>query len=252
MTDLSPQTFDTPDHWTLVVSVPAGDLTVTTHDAPVTELQITGVREPEDIVVRADERAREISITQNKRGRFNWRGSSINVAVSAPLGTDVRVKGASLDVAVHGRVGNLNVDTASGDLRADHVDGILRTHSASGDLSVDHVSGALSVQCVSGDVEVGRADRDVTIQSVSGDVTIERLSSGRTSVHSVSGDVDLGVARGLQLHLDLSSLSGSARTELDVDGDTGGMAPPASVALDINARTVSGDIRVRRSLTADV
>lgn len=245
--DLPPASFDTPGPWTLVVSVPSGDLHVRTHPLPRTDVEILNVREPQDIVVRADEGSREVSITQNRRGRFNWRGSSCNLTVVVPEGTVVRVQGEALDTDVSGRTGSLTVNTASGDVRVEHVDGDLRTHSASGDLSADHVSGSLLVRSASGDLRVGRADGDVTVQSVSGDVIIERLSAGRTSVHSVSGDIDLGVLPGLQVHLELSSVSGTARPELDMGSATGDDGAPVDVALEIAVRTVSGDMRVRRS-----
>lgn len=245
--DLPPVSFETPGPWTLVVSVPSGDLHVRTHPLPRTDVEILNIRDPQDIVVRADEGSREVSITQSRKGRFNWRGSSSNVNVMVPEGTVVRVQGEALDTDVSGRTGGLTVNTASGDIRVEHVDGDLRTHSASGDLSVDHVGGSLLVRSASGDLRVGRADRDVTVQSVSGDVIIERLSSGRTSIHSVSGDIDLGVAPGLQVHLEMSSVSGTARPELDMGSGVRDDGMPTDVALDIAVRTVSGDMRVRRA-----
>jgi DUF4097 and DUF4098 domain-containing protein YvlB len=242
--DSSPFSIDTPGEWTLVVSVASGHLQVRTHDAPRTDIAITGARDEQDVTLHSDERGREVSVKQNRRGRFNWRGGSLAITATVPVGTVVRVNGESLDIDVAGRVGDLTVNTASGDLRADEVHGTMRSHTASGDVAVRHVTGSLLVRSASGDLDVGRADHDVTVQSASGDISIERLSAGRASVHSVSGDVDLGVAPGLRLHLELASLSGTTRPELDLGSDND---DEPIVALDINARTVSGDIRVRRS-----
>jgi DUF4097 and DUF4098 domain-containing protein YvlB len=243
--DLQPTTFDTPGQWTLSVSVPQGDLAVSTHQDARTHVEIRNARDPQDVVVRCDERARQVSISQNRWGKFGWRRSGLTVDVVVPEGTDIQVKGESLDVDCRGRLGDLVVNTASGDLSADAVGGELRVHSASGDVSADHVAGPVLLRSASGDIQIGQADHDVTLQSASGDVVVDCLRAGRASVQVVSGDVDLGVAAGLQLRLELSTLSGETRPELDLNGD--GSGPPPAVALDVRVRTVSGDITVRRA-----
>lgn len=243
--DLQPQSFPAAGAWTLFVNVPHGDLRVHTHDLPQIDVHVRDVKDPQDVVVRSDDRAREVSVTQSRRGRFAWFGSGITIDVAVPEGTSLRLKGEALDVRTIGQLGAASVTTASGDIDLDAVDGELRVHSASGDVHADHVSGPVTVRSASGDIDLKRADHDVTVQSASGDVTIDGLRYGRTSIQSVSGDVDLAVLPGLQLHLELTSVSGDTQPHLDLSGDA---APNAgSVALDVKVRTVSGDITVRRS-----
>ncbi len=244
--DLDPVTFPTTGPWTLSVSVPDGTLTVTTHAQPSTEVTVRGARDPNDVVVRADERTQTVSITQPRRRGFGWFGSGVSLVVVVPEGTALRLKGEALDLEAHGRVGSVAVSTASGDMQVDTVDGELRVHSASGDVQAEHVTGPVLVRSASGDVQLGRADRDLTVQSASGDVAVGLLRAGRTSIQVVSGDVDLAVERGLRLHLELSSLSGTMNPDLDLEDDPAGFGSDA-VALDVKVRTVSGDIALRRS-----
>jgi len=237
--------FPATGSWTLFVSVPSGSLDVHTHDLPQIDVHVRDVKDPHDVVVRADDRAREVSVTQNRRGRFNWFGSATSIDVAVPEGTSLRIKGEALDTRASGQLGTVTVGTASGDVDLDTVDGELRVHSASGDLHADHVIGPVTARSASGDVDLNRADHDITVQTVSGDVRVDGLRYGRASVQSVSGDVDLAVTKGLHVRLELTSLSGDTQPQLDINGD----GPPsrAAVSLDVKVRTVSGDITVRRS-----
>jgi DUF4097 and DUF4098 domain-containing protein YvlB len=246
--DLEPVTFATPGPWTLSVSVPSGTLTVLTHQQASTEVTVEGARDPNDVVVRADDRTRTVSIAQTRRRGFGWFGSGVSLEVVVPEGTALRLKGEALDLQASGRVGPVAVSTASGDVSVQTVDGELRVNSASGDVQADHVTGPVLVRSASGDVQLGRADHDLTVQSASGDVFVDLLRAGRTSVQVVSGDVELGVERGLRLHLELASLSGSTNPDLDLEGDPTTAASDV-VALDVRVRTVSGDITIRRART---
>jgi hypothetical protein len=63
-------------------------------------------------------------------------------------------------------------------------------------------------------------------------------------LRSVSGDAEIGMRPGLRLWIDASSLSGSMTSELDVS-DT----PPDDDAplVELRAKSVSGDLRIRRA-----
>ena len=50
----------------------------------------------------------------------------------------------------------MKVNTASGDVRFEHVGGDAQVNSASGDVNLDRVDGALTVNTASGDVEIRR------------------------------------------------------------------------------------------------
>jgi hypothetical protein len=79
---------------------------------------------------------------------------------------------------------------------------------------------------------------------VSGDVRVDSVARGETSLRSVSGDMTVGVAPGATLWMDVSSVSGDTRSDLDpMDAAAGG----GGVDLRIRARSTSGDIRLMRA-----
>jgi DUF4097 and DUF4098 domain-containing protein YvlB len=61
------------------------------------------------------------------------------------------------------------------------------------------------------------------------------------SVRTVSGNVAVTVARGLEVDVDASSISGRLSSTMPLDGTTEGSAQDT---VSISAKTVSGDVKV--------
>jgi len=202
----------------------------------------------------------------NRRGGFNlgfvFGRSGVTCRVRCPRGTGVSASTKSADVRARGAIGGLDVKTASGDVEALEALGGVNVKSASGDIRVDTVGGALNIQSASGDVEIGTVRGPVNIQTASGDVEIaaadDRVNAAvvsgdlelgavmRGNVHaqSVSGDVAIGVRRGSRVFLDCNTLSGDTHSDLELQND----APTGDGPLvEIRAKTVSGDIHIRRA-----
>lgn len=194
-------------------------------------------------------------------GLFRARTSgSIHVAITIPEGAalsadvaaadidapltlrTVEVRSASGDVRLGNVTGSASVHTASGDVRLGDVDGELTAATASGDLRVGAVGGAASARTASGDIEAHSLGSDARLRTVSGDVAVRELIGGEVDVASTSGDVQLRVTAGLQIHLDVSSVSGELRSDLG-----GGDGSTAEVDLWLRARSVSGDITISRA-----
>lgn len=169
--------------------------------------------------------------------------ASADVSAQGRLG-EVEVKTASGDVSVE-RVTGLRVQSASGDVRAATVDGDARLQTVSGDVRLGTVAGAVSATLVSGDLAIDAASTDLSARTVSGDQRIGAIREGQIKLQSVSGDVRVGIRRGTRLHLDVNSTSGDVSSELDVK-DTPSDAPGRSEAR-LVAKTVSGDVEITRA-----
>ena len=192
------------------------------------------------------------------------RTPAFAVRITTPAGTAARIAVASADVELTGRLGALDLSsasadldveqgtdvrlrTASGDARVGIVDGGGSIASASGDVRVGRAAGTLQLRTASGDVSVEQAAADVAISTASGDVTVAAATGGVVQVKTVSGDASVGVIPGLRVWLDLSSVSGRMESQLD-DGAAGD-GPPE---LTLNLRSVSGDMRIHRTTALPV
>lgn len=182
---------------------------------------------------------------------------SLLVRAALPAGSSVTSRTASADLTVRVAVTALDATTASGDVELGDVTGDVALHTASGDLRCGTVGGRLQVtgasadvdvggsggdadiKLASGDVRIGASEGSVRVRTASGDVAIDRAGPGRVDLDTKSGDLRVGVAAGTGARLDVSSLTGTLRSDLPVD-DHG----PADAALELIGRTLSGDVHI--------
>jgi DUF4097 and DUF4098 domain-containing protein YvlB len=213
--------------------------------------------------------------------RFSRR-NGVTVRVTVPEGSDVSIATASADAEVTGRVGDADLATASGDFSTDdvagdvsaksatgritvgNVGGTLKVHTASGDLRCSSVAGRAQFSTASGDVEIGLAADRVDVKTtsgnarlgelahgaritgVSGDVRVLALDEGTLRVRSVSGNVAVGVAPGVDLEVDVETMSGAVTSDIALDKGPGDRRGGARV--EISVRSVSGDVAIEHAL----
>ena len=152
---------------------------------------------------------------------------------------------ASGDVTLDEAAAAVHLRTVSGDARVEHGGGEVRCNSVSGDLTVGTAGGDVTFNTVSGDIHLGSAAASMFAKSVSGDVRVDSLARGEAAIQSVSGDITVGVVRGATLWMDVGTLSGDMRSELDpVEG---GGHEGREVDLRLKANSTSGDIRLMRA-----
>jgi DUF4097 and DUF4098 domain-containing protein YvlB len=254
---------------TLVIRIPTGRIDITTEDTLETTVDIRPVHGrsgpgPDDVVVdfRPSQRGGQLMVVA-ERGHKSWFGkdTSYHVTIRTPHGADVQGVSGSADFRGVGRFGTIEVRSASGDVWFDDVSGRASVKSASGDLRLGAAEGpvhvnttsgdaeirkagdVVSAALVSGDLKVGEAGGDVKGRSVSGDLRIESFDRGRAELSSVSGNVQVGVLPDRRVWMDLVSRSGDTSCDLDVGSEEGAGAPDVR----IEAKSVSGDIRVLRA-----
>ncbi|WP_222267884.1 DUF4097 family beta strand repeat-containing protein [Modestobacter marinus] len=190
------------------------------------------------------------------------RSPAFAVAVSTPPDGPVVVSTASGDSSLRGRLGRVVLTSASGDVAVEHcttlqaraasgdvrvgeVTGAATVGTASGDVRLESAGGPLEVRTASGDLVIGDAAGDVRARTASGDVRVERAARGTLRLTTVSGDVTVGVERGLRVRLDVQTLTGHWVSELTEEAP--GAAEGDTAALTLFLQSVSGDLRVHRA-----
>ncbi len=248
-------TFHTPLPLTLDVSVPAGAIEVETTDGEESTVAVDGdERLLDNVEVRHDGDRLVVEMRgKSKLGVFISLGShvfgsgGIRVRARVPHGSGVKVKTASADTEIEGRIAELDLNTVSGDVRVrGETGGDARIKTVSGDVDLGNVGGDLSVQSVSGDLRVGPVAGSADTKSVSGDIRLDALTHGDARFASVSGDVEIGIVPGTALDVDAGSSSGDLSSEVALSSE-----PPSGQdgerTVILRGRTVSGDLRVFRA-----
>jgi DUF4097 and DUF4098 domain-containing protein YvlB len=244
------QTFNTPLPLDLEVAIPSGDIEIETADGEESRVSVDGdERLLADVEIRQD--GNRVVVAYRGKGKFGFSfgRSDLRVRTSIPHGAGVRVKTASADTGVVGRLGALDVDGVSGDVHVrGEVTGNAIIKTVSGDARVETVGGKIAAQTVSGDLRIGPAGGSVETKTVSGDIRCEAVTAGDVHFSSVSGDVEIGIAQGSLVDVDAGSTSGDLSSEVplgsvpDAGGETNG-----SPTVVVRGRTISGDVRIFRS-----
>lgn len=121
----------------------------------------------------------------------------------------------------------LDVQTVSGDLRADGLRAAGSLATVSGDIALSDTSGEIQASTTSGDVQIAGAGAGLRVETVSGDVRLDD-AGGALLAHTISGDLELRDLREAQV--DLETTSG----DVDASGDLAG-----------RISTISGDVELR-------
>ncbi|HEX9064251.1 MAG TPA: DUF4097 family beta strand repeat-containing protein [Streptosporangiaceae bacterium] len=256
----------------LRVACAAGSVTITAHSTDVITVVATRSSHGDandavdDVIVDfADGR---LEFSQEANRGLRWKSYGLHVRIVVPAGSVANVRTASADVTARGQYGAVDIYTASGDVDVQQVTGTAdittmsgalqlaeagegQLQTASGRISVRHAAGDLTARTASGSITIGAADASVTAKSASGQVRIGAVRRGRTDVNGVSGDVEVKVVEGTGVYLDLASVTGRVRSDLDPSGD-GTSAEVPGENLTLHCRTVSGSISVGRAPAAEM
>lgn len=207
--------------------------------------------------LRAEQRDDRLTIVAD---RVWGGGSSSDVFLEVPAGLDIEVSTQSGDVVINAEVGSTRITTGSGDI-AIGAARVLSAKSGSGDIAVGTVSEAAEATTGSGDIVVRESTGPVTAKSGSGDVQLSRLRSATLSVstgsgdisaasttgsvdlRSASGSIEVGVADSLPAWLDLNTVNGEIRIDLDASQQPEEGKPYVTV----RCRTASGGIDIHRA-----
>ncbi len=262
--------FETHNPVDLVVEISKGNVSVRCADTSESTVVVEG-KYADDVVV--EQHGDSITVIEPSRGRIFGdnalrvdvvvpersnnavRTGSADIQVAGPAG-HVQLRSGSGDCTVELVEGHLLVETGSGEARVDDVRGNLKIKSGSGDVEIGEVGGSASVSTGSGDVtletargntvvktgsgdlSIGAAHDDTSFSTGSGDVSVDLVERGRLTVKGASGDVSIGVKSGVPVWTDITTVSGTIRSELQ----GAGQPQEGQDHIEVRAKTVSGDI----------
>ncbi|HSY15754.1 MAG TPA: hypothetical protein VK816_07195 [Jatrophihabitantaceae bacterium] len=251
----------------LVGRIGHGSFRVTAQDG-ITEaiVTLTARTHPSEILDRMTVELRGATlqvVAPRQGGIFDLLGrghDAIDVEVTVPSGTPLKISSFTADVTVIGRCGNADIAAGAAGVDADCVDGDLRLRYGSGNCHVERVTGAVNARsgsgtasfgevggaltsaCGTGRLEVGTARGAVRFRAGSGGATLGAIY-GDVDLASGSGELSIGVPAGVSARLDLITGSGRVDPRLPVSQASAG----GGRAIMIRARTGSGDVHLFRA-----
>ena len=262
--------FETHNPVNLFVEISKGNVHVRCTETTESTVRVEG-KNADDVVV--EQHGDSITVTEPGRGRI-FGDNALRVDVVIPEGSNPAVRTGSADIQIEGRAGHAQLRSGSGDCSVDVVEGHLLVETGSGEITVEQVRGDLKVKSGSGDVEVTEAGGSSSISTGSGDVTVEKsfgttvvktgsgdlsisaahgdtsfstgsgdvsidlVERGRLNIKGASGDVSVGVRAGVPVWTDITTVTGTIRSDLQ----GAGQPQEGQDHIEVRAKTVSGDI----------
>lgn len=200
-----------------------------------------------------------IVLTVPPRCRLEVASSSGDITFEgrAPLSAPIRLTTSSGDVEISGGVADLIMHTSSGELEVSREAlASLEFESSSGDVRVRSGCGRILVDTTSGEIRLHDLTGGLSVDTTSGDLVASWLSTpaGAVRVRSTSGDVDLELPADTELRGDVTTSSGELRSDFPATSDRRGRRLTlggGAGAVDLEIRTTSGDVNLRRGDESD-
>ncbi len=214
------QKFTTPAPIATVLDIPAGRVRLVASLGSDTVVQVLPADPAKSRDVKAASQASVsfadgvLRISLEAKNQYFGPSGAVDVTVSLPAGSSVEAKAASVELRGVGRLGDVTVSGAHGEVVFDEAASLrLRAHA--------------------GDVSVGRLTGPAEITTGKGDIRIAEAASGELVLSTQAGDITVGAAPGVSASLDAGTTYGRIRNALKNEG---------TAALVIRATTSYGDI----------
>ncbi|HEX3919461.1 MAG TPA: DUF4097 family beta strand repeat-containing protein [Caulobacteraceae bacterium] len=179
--------------------------------------------------------------TAGKLGDISVNTGAGSIQVEACAAARVRTGSGEIDVITAS--GMVDAKTGAGKVRIGKAGADVRITTGAGSARLGEITGAAHMTTGHGNIEIGRAGESVEVFTASGNIDVGRTDGGRVRAKTVSGRVSVGVANGVAALLDLSTMSGRVRTDLEASGPPA----PGEPHVELILSTVSGNVTVERA-----
>ncbi len=173
-----------------------------------------------------------------------------DIRIGVPPGADFALRNLVGLIEGGELQGNIELDTASGDVRLGSLAGHFVADSGSGDWTLGTVRGETAMTTGSGDIRIDNLIGNGTMTTGSGDVVIERVAVGSLRLRTGSGDVTVSAGSAASVFADTGSgnvhLAGMDLESLAADTRSGDVTVQTALdrARHVSIETASGDVRI--------
>jgi hypothetical protein len=177
---------------------------------------------------------------------------SIDYDVTAPSQTALVSHTGSGDQSISGLKLPSAATAGSGSITIENIDADVRLRTGSGDLKITSVK-SLNAEVGSGSIPATQVAGEVVATTGSGSIEIEQVA-GNARIGTGSGDVTLHGAKGA-VRVETGSgevhVEGEPTSDWHISTASGsiGLKLPSKASFDLDARTVSGSVKMDRAIT---
>jgi DUF4097 and DUF4098 domain-containing protein YvlB len=223
------ETYDVEPNVSVVLRIRSGEIRFKEGDEGRVVIMLSGSADALS-AIEIDTTPDTVTVSSTGKKR-RWIGAAVDALVTLPVGSSVLVHSGSGDVVVGVDVSDLEIYSGSGDVRADRVNGVCEIKLGSGDVRLGQVTGTSRVtsgagdiridsatesvvSSAAGDVDLGDVTESARIRSAAGDVRVRKFSGSDLEIKTMSGDVIVGLIRGMVVNAAIKTLSGDLRNRI--------------------------------------
>jgi hypothetical protein len=182
------------------------------------------------------------------------RHISIDYDITAPAQTRLTAQTGSGDVSVAGLQLPATAKTGSGNVKAEQLGSEAHLSSGSGNVTAEAVKGVLTANTGSGNITARDLGGEIFVNSGSGNIEVHSSAQGDVKAETGSGNIHLyGIKGGLRASAGSGDIhaEGEATHDWRLGAGSGNITLqlPAQASFNLDARTSSGSLRVRPSVS---
>ena len=227
--------FQVGDHPLIVINGHGSDVNI--HAGSAGSVTVTARRHDSALGPNPNDTKVLYNQSQDNQGRDHLTIGSdptfrdIDYDVTVPASAQVQVIVNSGSVAASG-ISGISIDTGSGSLDVENVQGPVNIHTDSGDITARNLKGQMTMEAGSGSIRITGANGQLKATTSSGDVVVRQATlSGQSALKTNSGSVRFEGALDAKGTYQLSTNSGDINLTL-----------PANAAFQLAATTGSGSV----------
>ena len=180
----------------------------------------------------------DVQIEEICSEKIKIKTTSGNTRIGLIESNESEMNSISGDVKLGNVISKLNIDTKSGNIKIDAINGESKLETVSGDVILGKLESDLKGKTTSGKVVINSIEGKIELKTISGDVDIEEFNILKDSeVETTSGDVKIKLTDSSNCNINTKTISG------DIKLPNGSSVFGKEPYNKLNIKTTSGDIK---------
>ncbi|HEY3249807.1 MAG TPA: hypothetical protein VGK25_01685 [Ignavibacteria bacterium] len=212
------KTLQTESGKELLVTLIAGNITVSTWPNSEVNIKVYGNDEAEDkVIFNAENTETGVKVEATKKGTKNFKNLNIKVEVIVPVSYNARLFSSGGNLKVNDLNGKVEANTSGGNIIADNINGNVEAYTSGGNVIIDKNMGNIDASTAGGNITVESFEGNVNVSTMGGHVTLTG-SNGKVDASTAGGNINVDYS-GKNLGMELSTMGGNITANLPSDFD---------------------------------
>jgi DUF4097 and DUF4098 domain-containing protein YvlB len=216
------QTLATSYGKNLSVSVPGGDVKITTWNKEEAYVKITGnenAKNKYDFTINSN--SGDIEVKGEKKNDDKTSNITIKVEISVPDKFNAKVSTAGGDIKIDNSLtGEVKLNTAGGDITVSSVTGTCKFNTAGGDIKVQNFKGDIKANTAGGNINLNGSEGEVTANTSGGEVELKYTGENKgITLNTMGGNILIYLPSDFKADCNFTTMNGVIKSDIVISGE---------------------------------